>query len=174
MSEREPRRNPANAEKSPPGRGQGGPPPAGRAPSPAADALAWALTRVADRWTLHIVDALLARPLRFGELSGAIPGLAPNILTNRLRGLEREGIVHAVRYQERPARFEYQLTEVGRDLAGALALLQAWGARQGGVEGHGRNAAAPRHPACGTELEVRPYCPTCERVTAADEELIWV
>lgn len=143
-----------------------------RPASTAADALDWALTRVADRWTLHIVDSLLARPLRFGELSDHIPGVAPNILTNRLRSLEREGIVHATLYQQRPARFQYELTEAGRDLAGAVALLRAWGARQGGGDGHA--AAAARHPVCGTELDLRSYCPTCERVTEAGEDLLWV
>lgn len=145
-----------------------------RPANPTADALDWALTRVADRWTLHIVDSLLARPLRFGELSEHIPGVAPNILTSRLRSLEREGIVHATSYQQRPARFQYELTEAGRELAGAVALLRAWGARQGGDDGHGHNAAAPRHPACGTELDLRSYCPTCERVTEPGEELLWV
>ena len=57
-----------------------------------------ALERVGDRWSLLLVDALLAGGRRFGELREGLPGLAPNILTDRLRRLEREGIVVATPY----------------------------------------------------------------------------
>ena len=120
--------------------------------SPLADALA----RVGDRWTLLVVEALLDGPRRFGDLQAALPGIAPNILTARLRGLEREGLVVAERYSERPPRFVYELTEAGRELAGALRLLADWGARRTGSD-------PLRHEACGTALEARWYCPTCER-----------
>ncbi len=63
------------------------PPAAPRSPLEAA------LERVGDRWSLLLVDALLAGGRRFGELREELPGLAPNILTERLRRLEREGIV---------------------------------------------------------------------------------
>ena len=62
-----------------------------------------ALERVGDRWSLLIVEALLDGPRRFSELGEALPGIAPNILTDRLRRLEREGIVVATPYQQRPA-----------------------------------------------------------------------
>ena len=53
--------------------------------------LAEALARVGDRWTLLVVEALLDGPRRFGDLQGDVAGIAPNILTQRLRHLEREG-----------------------------------------------------------------------------------
>jgi DNA-binding HxlR family transcriptional regulator len=128
-------------------------------PSPLADALA----RVGDRWTLLVVGALMDGPRRFGDLQSDVPGIAPNILIQRLRHLEREALVVARPYSERPPRMVYELSAPGRELTGALRLLADWGARNS-------DAAEPaRHGACGTPLEVRWYCPTCERTVDEDE-----
>ena len=124
-------------------------PPATRTPLEAA------LDRVGDRWSLLLVDALLVGGRRFGELRDELPGLAPNILTDRLRRLEREGIIVATPYSTRPPRMEYALTAAGRDLAGALRLLADWGARRSD------DTEPMRHSLCGTPLEARWYCPTC-------------
>jgi DNA-binding HxlR family transcriptional regulator len=118
------------------------------------DALEAALARVGDRWSLLIVQALLDGPRRFNELLADVPGLASNILSQRLRHLEAQAVVVAVPYSERPPRFTYELTAAGTELAGALRLLSHWGAQ--GAEG-------PRHTACGTSLEARWHCPTCDR-----------
>lgn len=118
--------------------------------------LAEALRRVGDRWTLLIVESLLDGPRRFGELQASITGIAPNVLTARLRHLEEQGLLVARPYQERPPRFEYELTAAAADLAAPLRLLGDWGAR------HGADAQPPRHDACGTPLEVRWWCPSCE------------
>ena len=66
-----------------------------------------ALTRVGDRWTLLVVEALLDGPRRFGELSAALPGIAPNILAARLRKLEKERLVVGTPYTTRPLRHQY-------------------------------------------------------------------
>ncbi len=95
---------------------------------------------------------------------------SPNILTARLRRLEADGILTAVRYQDRPARFRYELTEIGQQLGDALDVLASWGARHAGAE---RTQDAAFHPPCGTALESRPWCPTCERIPAQDE-VIWL
>ena len=125
-----------------------------------------ALERVGDRWSLLLVDALLDGPRRFNELQEAVAGIAPNILTDRLRRLEREGVLLARPYSERPPRLEYGLTSAGRDLAGALRLLADWGGRRSD------HADPLRHSLCGTPLEARWYCPTCTVLvddSAADE-----
>jgi len=128
--------------------------------------LAIALDRVGDRWSLLLVEVLLDGSRRFNELGEALPGIAPNILTDRLRRLEREGIVRAAPYSQRPPRMEYSLTAEGRDLASALRLLADWGARHVGREsGH----EPVRHATCGTALEARWYCPTCS-VVVEDRE----
>jgi DNA-binding HxlR family transcriptional regulator len=147
---------------------------------PVTSGLDEAMARVGDRWTLLVVDALLAGPRRFSELQADIPGLAPNVLTARLRRLERQGLVLAVPYSDRPPRLEYRITEAGRELAGALRLLARWGSRESGGAGASADGAeaegiGPHHRSCGTALETRWYCPTCARVTdTADDDLRWV
>jgi DNA-binding HxlR family transcriptional regulator len=118
-------------------------------PSPLADALA----RVGDRWTLLVVAALLDGPKRFNELQNDLEGIAPNVLSSRLKSLQEHALIIAEPYQERPPRYAYELTEPGRELAGALRLLADWG----GGEPH-------RHHQCGTALQARWYCPSCEVV----------
>jgi DNA-binding HxlR family transcriptional regulator len=144
----------------------GGPP----ARTAALGALEHALDRVGDRWSLLLVAELLDGARRFGELSGTLPGIAPNILTDRLRRLERAGIVRSTPYQLRPTRLAYTLTADGRDLASALRLLADWGARQTG------DVEPLRHDACGTPLEARWFCPTCavavEGSEAAEDRLL--
>jgi DNA-binding HxlR family transcriptional regulator len=119
-------------------------------------ALADALERVGDRWTLLIVEALLDGPRRFGDLLESVKGIAPNILTQRLRHLEREAVVLSRPYSERPPRMAYELSAAGAELAGALRLLSDWGAR------HTDSAEPLRHSVCGTALEARWWCSSCE------------
>ena len=64
--------------------------------------LAEALTRVGDRWTLLVVEALLPGPRRFNDLLSQIPGIAANILSDRLKRLERDGLLIARPYSQRP------------------------------------------------------------------------
>lgn len=134
-------------------------------PDPAAlpGALASTLDRVGDRWSLLLVEALLGGPRRFNELGEAVTGIAPNILADRLRRLERAGILVGTPYSRRPLRMEYALTADGRELAGALALLAEWGSRRGGV------GEPMRHALCGTPLQAAWHCPTCERLVDEDE-----
>ena len=118
-----------------------------------------AVSRVGDRWALLIVSALLDGPRRFNDLQGDVAGIAPTVLSQRLRNLEQHGVVVATPYSERPPRFVYQLTAAGAELAGALRLLAQWGA------GQSPDTVEPlRHPTCGTPFEARWYCPTCNAV----------
>jgi DNA-binding HxlR family transcriptional regulator len=135
----------------------------------AATPLADALARVGDRWTLLLVAALLDGPQRFNELQEELGGIAPNVLSARLKALGEQALVVAEPYSERPPRFAYELTEAGRELAGALRLLADWGARTGGGEPY-------RHDVCGTALEARWWCPSCGVVVddPEDEDLIRV
>ena len=122
-----------------------------------------ALARVGDRWTLLLVSALLGGPRRFNDLLAAVPGIAPNVLSQRLKLLERDAILVARPYSRRPLRVAYELTADGHDLAGALRLLADWAARRAD------RAEGMRHAVCGTAVEARWYCPTCAR-PVADEE----
>jgi DNA-binding HxlR family transcriptional regulator len=131
-------------------------------------ALDAALAAVGDRWSLLLIGALLDGPRRFGDLQADLPGIAPTVLTQRLRQLESQALVVATPYSERPPRFVYELTAAARELAGPLRLLADWGARH-------RDAQPPRHAACGTPLEATLWCPTCEQPVGDDaaDELDW-
>jgi DNA-binding HxlR family transcriptional regulator len=139
------------------------------APAPSSP-LADALARVGDRWTLLLVAALLDGEKRFNELQEELDGIAPNVLSARLKLLGEQALVISRPYSERPPRFVYELTESGRELAGALRLLADWGARSGSGE-------PLRHTACGTTLEARWWCPNCETIVddaAGDGDVIHV
>ena len=123
-----------------------------------------ALQRVGDRWTMLLIDALQPGPRRFNELVEAVRGIAPNILSQRLKHLEREGIVLGRPYSTRPLRLSYELTAAGRELAGTLRLLAQWGAT--GSD----QSETVAHRACGTPMEARWYCPTCATAILDDEE----
>ena len=131
-----------------------------------------ALARVGDRWTLLVVDALLEGPRRYGELSAAVSGIAPNILAARLRKLEQEGLVVSTPYSSRPLRHQYQLTADGRELAGALQVLAT--GRRGSMRCPAPAATttpAGRRSSCG--LVPTCACPTCattRRSTEADAD----
>lgn len=132
---------------------------------PLTAALAAALERVGDRWTLLVIGALLDGPRRFGELQQSIRGVATNVLADRLRELERHGLVVTEPYSTRPLRVEYRATARAGELEGAIRLLAAWGT--------GAELDTPAHSVCGTPLEVRYWCPTCQQVVDEDEE-VWV
>jgi DNA-binding HxlR family transcriptional regulator len=119
------------------------------------------LAQVGDRWTLLVVNALLEGPKRFNELQVGLPGIATNVLSQRLRRLEEVGVVIAHPYSTRPPRYAYELAAGGRELAGALRLLAQWGTERGSAEPPG---PALEHASCGTPLETRYFCPTCDEV----------
>ena len=131
-------------------------PRSGASPVTALDA---ALHRVGDRWSLLLVEALLPGPRRFGELLEGLDGLAPNILSSRLKALETEGLLARRPYSQRPRRVAYALTASGEELAGALRLLAQWGAARSNAP-----TAPLHHRACGTAVQARWWCPTCSRM----------
>lgn len=92
-------------------------------------AVAQALDRVGDRWTLLIVRELLSGAARFGDLHTALPGIATNLLTQRLRDLERDGLVRREPLPGPRRVSSYELTDVGRSLEPAVLALGAWGMR---------------------------------------------
>src|SRR3712207_9367368 len=86
--------------------------------------------------------------MRFNELQEAIEGIAPNVLSARLKHLAEQALVVPQPYSERPPRFAYELSESGRELAGALKLLADWGAGAAGGQPY-------RHEAGGGGLGAR-------------------
>ena len=109
-------------------------------------ALARTLDVAGDRWTLLIVRELAPGPRRFTDLIDGLPGIPRNLLTDRLRALERDGIVARQELPPPAARQVYVLTDDGLDLAVAMAPLIAWGARRMGDRNPGESFHA-RWPA---------------------------
>jgi DNA-binding HxlR family transcriptional regulator/putative sterol carrier protein len=109
-------------------------------------ALARTLDMAGDRWTLLIVRELTPGPRRFTDLLDGLPGVSRNLLTERLRALERDGIIARQELPPPAARQVYELTDDGRDLAVAMGPLIAWGARRLGERKPGESFRA-RWPA---------------------------
>jgi DNA-binding HxlR family transcriptional regulator len=89
-----------------------------------------AIELIGRRWTGAIVSVLLRRQaLRFGEIAEAVPELSDRLLSERMKELERHGVVVRTVRPGRPARVEYELTEMGRELAPAVRELERWARR---------------------------------------------
>lgn len=84
------------------------------------------LDRIGDRWTVLVIGALGDGEARFSELRRRIEGVSQKMLTQTLRGLERDGLVSRTVYPEVPVRVVYALTEAGRSLLVPLRALQEW------------------------------------------------
>ena len=89
--------------------------------------IAHALDLVGDRWALLIVRDLVMGPKRFTDLRGGLPGLGTNILTARLKGMERRGVVARRALPYPAAATVYELTAYGRRLGTVLDALARWG-----------------------------------------------
>jgi DNA-binding HxlR family transcriptional regulator len=84
------------------------------------------LDRVTDRWTVLVVGALADGPQRFTALAQRVGGVSQKMLTQTLRGLERDGLVRRTVHAEVPPRVEYDLTDAGRDALEPLRALERW------------------------------------------------
>ena len=87
------------------------------------------LELLANKWSVSIVRELLEGSRRTHQLLEALPGISSKTLTARLRELEAHGLVNRTVYAEIPPRVEYSLTEKGRELQGAIAVLKQLGER---------------------------------------------
>ena len=121
------------------------------------DAITMALDLVGDRWTLAVLGELLRGRTRFSELKASVSGIASNILSDRMRRLERNGIVVRRIYSDHPLRAEYRLTSKGHDLGVVTGALAAWGAQ------HLSDELSLIHAECGSAAQVRYFCELCER-----------
>jgi len=119
------------------------------------------LELIGDRWTLLLVRDLLTRALRFQDLQEGLKGIAPNILSDRLKLMEAHGLVARRFYSEHPPRAEYELTERGRELGLVVGALAIWGTR------HVHRASALVHDVCGHRVDMKYFCRRCARRISA-------
>jgi DNA-binding HxlR family transcriptional regulator len=116
-----------------------------------------ALEAIGERWTMLIVRDAFLGVRRFDDFQRSL-GVARNVLQSRLERLTEHGILERVRYQERPERFEYRLTEKGLDLWPVLVALLAWGDRHGAPDGP---PVVLEHRDCGGRVNDRRICDSC-------------
>ncbi len=120
--------------------------------------VAGALEVLGERWTMLIIRDAFLGVRRFDDFCRRL-GISRGVLTARLEWLCDEGILERRRYQERPARFEYRLTEKGRDLWPVLMALMQWGDRYEAERGPPRRVF---HRDCGGEVTERLTCARCD------------
>jgi len=90
---------------------------------------------VGERWTLLILRDLVRKgPQKFRDLESSLAGMPPSTLSARLKVLETAGIVTTRQYDAHPPRFEYVLTQKGRELGPVLQALLDWGSRHTAAE----------------------------------------
>ncbi len=117
--------------------------------------VAKALEVLGDRWTLLIVRDLLRGPRRFQDFQTSLKGIAPTILSDRLKLMEEHGLITRSFYSDHPPRAEYLLTNKGKQLEIVVGALAVWGTR------HVHHDMALVHTDCGEPVETGFYCPRC-------------
>lgn len=128
--------------------------------------IARALDIVGEWWTPLILRDVFRGIRRFEELQTSL-GIARNILSDRLSTLVEGGVLERRRYQEHPARYEYRLTDMGRDYYRVLLALKQWGDRWL-AEDEGPPVTLI-HASCGHEVTPVLACSHCgEPITARD------
>jgi DNA-binding HxlR family transcriptional regulator len=96
--------------------------------------IARSLERVGEWWSILIIRDALHGLTRFDQFQESL-GIAPNMLTRRLGALVKAGMLERRRYSDRPPRYEYVLTERGRDFRSVIIAMTAWGNRHFAPEG---------------------------------------
>lgn len=128
--------------------------------------VARATSVVGDRWTLLVLRDCFMSVRRFEDFERRL-GIARPVLSQRLKKLVAEGVLDRVRYEERPARYEYRLTAKGRDLYPVIRTLTAWGDKY--LMDDTGPPVVTRHRACGHLVTPELTCPDCgEPVHATD------
>lgn len=127
--------------------------------------VARALELVGSKWTLLIIRELLLDTHRFDEIV-RFTGAPRDILTARLRSLEAEGVIERVRYEQRPERFEYHLTPLGRSLGSVIATLREFGDRHLADES---GPPATFLHSCGHDYHPALACRACGEIVRRGE-----
>jgi DNA-binding HxlR family transcriptional regulator len=127
--------------------------------------VAKSLELIGERWTMLVIREVFLGHRRFDEMAARL-GVARNVLTARLTRLVEQGVLERRRYQERPERFEYRLTEKGIDLWPVIVSLIQFGDRYYAPDGP---PLILRHKHCGGAVDEHRICADCgARLTARD------
>lgn len=126
--------------------------------------IAQTLNLIGDRWSLLILHRLLMGCGTYKELQESLEGIPSNLLSDRLKALEADGLLKSRLYQEHPPRYRYELTPSGEDLQDVFNSLILWGERH-------LHTCYKRlvHQECGQRVVHQYFCPICGRPVDAGE-----
>ena len=135
---------------------------------PAVDSVERMLGQVGDAWTFLLLREAFFGVRRFEQMQSNT-GAAPNVVSERLKRLVANGLLRRERYQERPPRYEYRLTEKGLDLYPVIVMMMRWGDRW--LAGRRGPPLLLKHTSCGAVADPVVVCSHCRQpVTAHDIE----
>ncbi|SFE05294.1 DNA-binding transcriptional regulator, HxlR family [Lentibacillus persicus] len=129
--------------------------------------IAQTLNIVGDRWTLLILHEILMGASTFNEIKKGLEGISSNLLSDRLKYLTDSGLITHSLYSDHPPRYQYTLTESGRDLAPVFNALLTWGRKH--LEKCYKKLV---HDTCRHEVEMAYYCSHCQENVREDELLV--
>lgn len=120
--------------------------------------IARSVSILGDHWNLLLIRQACMGTRRFGDFQAAL-GTGRNILSQRLARLVEEGLLSRVEYQHKPARYEYRLTEKGREVYPILAAMAAWGDRW--LTGPEGTPLILHHASCDHDMHAEVRCSQC-------------
>lgn len=133
---------------------------------PAVDSVERMLAQAGDAWTFLLLREAFFGVRRFEQLQSNL-GAAPNVVSERLKRLVANGLLRRERYQERPARYEYRLTEKGLDLYPVIVMMMRWGDRW--LAGRSGPPLLLTHTSCGEVTDPVVVCSHCRQPVAAHD-----
>ena len=89
--------------------------------------VATAVQLIGNKWKIFIIQQLMEKPFRFGELRRAIPGISEKVLTDNLRAMEKDGLITRTVFPEVPPHTEYALSELGDSMRPIITSMATWG-----------------------------------------------
>lgn len=118
--------------------------------------IAQTLNIIGDKWTLLILRQLSNGYDTYNSILENLEGIPSNLLSNRLKSLEEDGLIIPVLYQSHPPRYRYVLTESGKDLDDVFYSIILWGERH-------LNKCYKElvHSSCNHKINIQYYCPHC-------------
>lgn len=129
--------------------------------------IAQALNIIGDKWTLLIIRQLMLGYDTYSSIQERLEGIPSNLLSNRLKALEQDGLITAKLYQSHPPRYRYLLTESGRDLSDVFNSIILWGEKN--LQKCHKKLT---HSDCGHKIELTYYCPKCNKTINREDIVV--
>ena len=89
--------------------------------------VATTLMLIGNKWKIFIIQQLMEKPFRFGDLRRAIPGISEKVLTDNLRAMEKDGLITRTVFPEVPPHTEYKLSDLGNSMRPIIDSMATWG-----------------------------------------------